>query len=151
MNSLMCCSNMQRHAWTIVSTPIYKCFATGHNKLASSFKYFKIIFLHVFTTCYSRSYNKAISLLHIKYYFPAVCLQCRDSWLEVWGLNRPCTSSPVEERPYLWVSVPELSDKDKRHPASDTCHSFSYFGFTRRPVCFYDPISILTCIIFALF
>lgn len=112
----MCCSNKQRHAWTIVSTSIYNCFATGYNKLASSFKYFEIIFLHVFTTCYNTAYNKAISLMLINYYSPAVCLRCSDTWLEMRGLNWPHTSSLVEESP--WISISEISGKDDRHLAS---------------------------------
>lgn len=112
----MCCSNMQRHAWTIVSTPIYNCFATGHNKLTSSFKYFKIIFLHVFTTCYNTSYNKAISLLHIIILQQCVAVQ----WHLAGNVRAESASHQLTSggKPII-MDLHSRDLKDNRHPASN--------------------------------
>lgn len=59
-------------------------------------------------------------------------------------------SSPVGESPYSWISIAELSDKDKRHPASNNLQFFQLFWFDQMSSLLLLPISILTRIIFAL-
>lgn len=128
----MCCSNMQRHAWTIVSTPIYKCFSTGHNKLASAFKYFKIVFymslLHVIMHLIIKQFLWWILIIIFQLY-----LQCSDIWLGMWGLNWPHTSSPKEESPYFCITNPEFVGKDNRHPASNNPGFFQLFCLEQMP------------------
>lgn len=46
-----------------------------------------------------------------------LCLQCSDTWLGMWGLNRPHTSSPKEESPYFCITIPEFVGKESRHSA----------------------------------
>lgn len=134
----MCCSNMQKHAWAIVSTPIYKCFTAGHNKLASAFKYFKIIFYvslqHVIMHLIIKQFLWWLLIIIFQLY-----LQCSDTWLGTWGLNQPHPSSPKEESPYFCITIPELVGKDSRCSASSNPGFFQLFCFEQMSTLFSLP------------